>query len=121
MFQFIFDIPAAVRHAHAALKEGGVLLATFAGISQIAVDDMNIWGEYWRITDAGARRLFGGVFGDAQVQVEVFGNCLSACAFLNGMVIDDLAPADLDYRDPEFQLIIAVRAVKPSGATPAVR
>jgi SAM-dependent methyltransferase len=116
VFQFIFDMPSAVRNAHASLKEGGVLLATFAGISQIAQEDMNIWGEYWRITDAGARRLFGSVFGESHVEVEVFGNCLAACAFLNGMVISDLAPEDLDYRDPEFQLIIAVRAVKRSAS-----
>lgn len=112
VLQFIFDMPAAVRHSHRALKTDGVMLATFAGISQIAQGDMDAWGEYWRITDAGARRLFGDVFGPDNVEVEVFGNVLAACAFLNGMVITDLTAAQLDYRDPSYQVIIAVRAVK---------
>lgn len=116
VLQFIYDMPAAVANSHRALKDGGVMLATFAGISQIAKSDMDAWGEYWRITDAGARRLFGDVFGPANVEVQAFGNCLAACAFLNGMVISDLKPADLDYNDPEFQLIIAVRAVKREAA-----
>jgi len=115
VLQFIYDMPAAVANSHRALKDGGTMLATFAGISQIAKSDMVAWGEYWRITDAGARRLFGDVFGPGNVEVQVFGNCLAACAFLNGMVISDLKPADLDYSDPEFQLIIAVRAVKASN------
>lgn len=112
VLQFIFDMPAAVRHGHRSLKPGGVMLATFAGISQIAEGDMDAWGEYWRITDAGARRLFGDVFGPANVEVEAFGNVLAACAFLNGMVITDLSPSDLDFRDPAYQVIISVRAVK---------
>jgi SAM-dependent methyltransferase len=112
VLQFIYDMPAAVANSHRSLKEGGTMLATFAGISQIAKSDMDAWGEYWRITDAGARRLFADVFGEANVEVQAFGNCLAACAFLNGLVISDLKPQDLDYNDPEFQLIIAVRAVK---------
>ena len=34
--QVAWDMHAAVRHSYAALKPGGVLLATFAGISQIS-------------------------------------------------------------------------------------
>lgn len=112
VLQFIYDMPAAVRNAHKALREDGVVLATFAGISQISPEDMKSWGEFWRPTDAAARRLFADVFGPANVEVEAFGNVLSACAFLNGLVISDLEPADLDYRDPEYQVIVAVRARK---------
>jgi hypothetical protein len=112
VLQFIYDMPAAVRHSHGALREGGVVLATFAGISQVSPEDMESWGEYWRVTDAAARRLFGDVFGLHNVEVQAFGNVLSACAFLNGMVISDLKPEDLDFRDPEYQVIVAVRARK---------
>ncbi|HPU16158.1 MAG TPA: hypothetical protein PK808_08730, partial [Polymorphobacter sp.] len=103
----------AVRHAHAALKPGGVLLATFAGISQISRTDMDQWGEYWRVTDASARRMFGDVFGAENVSVEVHGNVLAATAFLHGMVTTDLTPRELDFNDPNYQVIIAVRAAKP--------
>lgn len=112
VFQFIYDMPAAVANSHRALKSGGVLLATFAGISQISREDMDQWGEYWRVTDASARRLFGDIFGAENVTVEVYGNVLAACAFLHGMVITDLTKRELDYRDPNYQLIVAVRAVK---------
>ncbi len=112
VYQFIYDMHAAVRHTHAALAPGGVLLATFAGISQISRDDMDLWGEYWRVTDASARRLFGDVFGAANVKVEAHGNVLAATAFLHGMVVTDLTPRELDFSDPDYQVIIAVRAVK---------
>lgn len=118
VLQFIYDMPAAVRHSHAALREGGVVLATFAGISQISPEDMKSWGEYWRPTDAAARRLFADVFGAENVQVEAFGNVLAACAFLNGLVISDLKPAEIDYRDPEYQVIVAVRARKARALLP---
>lgn len=112
VFQFIYDMPAAVTNCRRALKSDGVLLATFAGISQISRTDMDQWGEYWRVTDASARRMFGNVFGPENVTVEVYGNVLAACAFLHGMVITDLTKRELDYQDPNYQLIIAVRAVK---------
>ncbi len=112
VFQFIYDMPAAIAHSYRALKPGGVLLATFAGISQISRSDMDQWGEYWRVTDASARRLFGDVFGSENVTVETYGNVLTACAFLHGMVITDLTRAELDHQDQDYQVIIAVRALK---------
>jgi len=51
-FLVIYDVQAAVVNAHCALKAGGVLLATFPGISQISRYDMDRWGDYWRFTDA---------------------------------------------------------------------
>lgn len=114
VFQFIYGMSAAVRHSYRALKPGGVLLATFAGISQISRSDMVNWGEFWRVTDASARRLFGDVFGPENVTVETYGNVLAASAFLHAMVITDLTAGELDFNDPNYQVIVAVRAVKPS-------
>ncbi|MGL4542652.1 MAG: methyltransferase domain-containing protein [Polymorphobacter sp.] len=114
VFQFIYDLHAAVRHSHAALRPGGVLLATFAGISQISRSDMDNWGEFWRVTDASARRLFGDVFGAGNVEVATFGNVLAASAFLHAMVTSDLTASELDYHDPNYQVIVAVRAVRQS-------
>jgi hypothetical protein len=77
---------------------------------------MDRWGEYWRVTDASVRKLFGEVFGPENVEVEVGGNVLSACAFLHGMVVADLTQAELEYVDPDYQLIVAVRAVRRGAA-----
>lgn len=111
-FPFIFDFREAITQCHSKLREGGVVLATLSGISQISRHDMDRWGDYWRFTDASARRLFGDVFGEQNVTVETFGNVLSACAFLHGLAAHELSREELDYHDPDYQVLIAVRAFK---------
>ena len=112
-FLFIYDVRAAMANCYTALKPGGVLLATFPGISQISRYDMDRWGDYWRFTDASARRLFGDVFGPENMTVETHGNVLVACAFLHGLAAHELKPHELDYNDPDYQVLITVRAVRP--------
>src|SRR5215813_470108 len=48
--QFIYDYQAAISTLYRIVRPGGVLLATFPGISQISRYDMSRWGEYWRFT-----------------------------------------------------------------------
>lgn len=110
--QFIYDIKSAIIHAHDALKPGGVLLVTTSGISQISRYDMDRWGDYWRFTDASLRRLFADVFGEESVSVDLYGNVLVACAFLHGLASEELTPTELDYLDPDYPVVITVRAVK---------
>src|SRR5206468_6336282 len=57
--QFIYDIHAAVNTLHRILNSGGVLLVSLSTVSQISRYDMDQWGDYWRITSAAAKRLFG--------------------------------------------------------------
>ena len=109
---FIYDVQAAITNIYGALKPGGVLLATFPGISQISRYDMDRWGDYWRFTDASARRLFGDVFELENVKEETFGNVLSTCAFLHGLATHELKPEELDYHDPDYQMLITIRAKK---------
>jgi hypothetical protein len=109
-FPFIYNARAALANCHSALKTNGVLFATFPGISQISRYDMDRWGDYWRFTDASARRLFGEVFGQENVVVETHGNVLAACAFLQGLAAGELTAKELDTNDPDYQVIITVRA-----------
>lgn len=111
-FPFIYDVKSAISVSLSALKSGGILLATVPGISQISRYDMDRWGDYWRFTDASVRRLFGDVFGPDNVTVEAHGNVLVACAFLQGLAVHELKRDELDYHDPDYPLIITVRAVK---------
>lgn len=111
--QFIYDVRAALRTLARLLKPGGVLLATGHGISQIARWDMDHWGEYWRFTSLSARRLCTEVFPEANVTVQAHGNVLAATAFLHGLVSTELRPAELDYHDPNYEVLITIRAVKP--------
>jgi len=116
-FHAIYDVRRAIQGAYRLLKPGGVLLATGPGISQISRYDMDRWGDYWRFTDAAARRLFGDVFGVENVTVKAYGNVMTACAFLHGLAAHELNPKKLEHHDPDYQVLIAVRAVKRE-ATP---
>jgi hypothetical protein len=118
---FIFGVQNAVVNAYAALRDRGVLLVTVPGISQISRYDMERWGDYWRFTDAGARRIFDPVFGGANVRVETHGNVLAATALLQGLSMAELTRDELVVSDPDYQVIITVRAQKVGGpaVTPA--
>jgi SAM-dependent methyltransferase len=112
--QLIYDVPAAIRTLHRVLAPGGVLLATFPGISQIA---SGRWHDtwYWGFTVASASRLFRDHFvGD--VSVESYGNVLAAIAFLEGLATEDLEGDQLGVADDSYPVTIAVRAVKSPAA-----
>lgn len=114
--QFIYDVPAAVRTVYHILKPGGVALVTVSGISKISRYDMDRWGHYWSFTTQSARRLFETFFPADHVQVEAHGNVLAAIAFLHGLASEELRRKELDYHDPDYQLLITIRAVKPEVA-----
>lgn len=111
--QMIYDSRAALRHLHRILKPGGVLLATTHGISKIGRRvDIDHWGEYWRLTTQSAQRLFEEAFLAGNVRVESRGNVLAAIAALHGLTAQELEPHELDYCDPDYEVLITVRAVK---------
>ena len=114
--QLIYDVRAAVRTLHRILKPGGVLLATFPGISQIAQDQ---WGEhwYWAFTTQSARRLFEETFPAPNVEIEAHGNVLAAVSFLHGLAVEELNKKELDRHESAYEILITLRAVKPE-ATP---
>jgi SAM-dependent methyltransferase len=115
VFNVVYDVKAAIANCFRALKPGGVLLATFPGISQISRYDMDHWGDYWRFTSLSARRLFEDVFPSANVSVVAYGNVLTAVAYLHGLAREELKNEELDYCDPDYEVLIAVKAIKPMG------
>jgi SAM-dependent methyltransferase len=110
---FIRDPQAAVQTLHRIVAPGGAVLATVPGISQIDRHEMERWGDYWRFTSLSARLLFESAFGAEHVTVEVHGNVLAATALLYGLAREELTDAELQARDPDYEVIIAIRAVKP--------
>jgi SAM-dependent methyltransferase len=108
----IYDVRAAVAGSRRLLAPGGVLLGSVPGISQISREDMRDWGEWWRFTERSARRLFADVYGVANVEVQQHGNVQTAAAFLYGMAVEELEPAALQPADPDFHLLMTVRAVR---------
>jgi SAM-dependent methyltransferase len=115
--QFIYDVHSALGHLHRVLKPGGVLLATAAGISQISRYDMERWGDYWRFTTLSMRRIFEECFPGANIEVQAYGNVLAVIAFLEGLSAADLRREELDHLDPDYELLITVRAVKFAGVS----
>jgi glycosyltransferase involved in cell wall biosynthesis len=109
----IYDLKAAVQTLFRILKPGGVLLVTVPGITPIVREDMEECGQYWSFTNLAVRRLFGQFFADENLQIEVHGNVLSATAFLYGLAAGELRKSELDFRHPDYELIIALRAQKP--------
>lgn len=109
---FIADVRQGVATIHRSLKRQGVVLATVAGISQICRYDMDRWGDYWRFTNLAARRVFADVFGEENVTVQSYGNSFAAVALLQGLTAEELTTEELDRPDRDYEIIIAVRAVK---------
>lgn len=112
---FVYDVAGAVRGAQRLLRPGGVVLATVPGMSQVSREDQRDWGDWWRFTSQGAHRLFGEVFGEDAVQVRSHGNVLAACAFLYGLAAEELTEAQLAHRDPDYELLTTIRAVRRAG------
>lgn len=112
--QFIYDSQAALRTAFRILKPGGVLLATVSGISHLSRDE---WADswYWNFTAHSMRRLMDEAFPRADVTVRSHGNVLAAAAFLQGLAVEELRIQELKHDDPQFELVITVRAVKPAS------
>jgi SAM-dependent methyltransferase len=109
--QHIYDVAGAVATTHRLLRPGGALLATFNGIAQISRNDYEAWGEFWRPTDLAVRRLL-----DAfdEVDVQVHGNVLAACALLYGMSAEEIGPRRLETDDPDYQVCITATAQRTS-------
>jgi SAM-dependent methyltransferase len=111
----IYDMRAALATLYRALAPGGVLLATFPGLTQTCRPDRDLWGDYWRFTSLSARLVFEEAFPADCVRVEAYGNVLAATAFLQGLASEELRKEELEARDPDYEVLIAVRAQKLRG------
>lgn len=111
----IYDVPAALRTIHRILRPGGVALVTVPGLDPIHDKE---WAHswHWTFTNVSARRLFEEVFPAGSVQVEAWGNVAAAVAFLEGLATEEMTREQLDFTDPAYQVLVAVRAVKPAAA-----
>lgn len=110
--QLVYDLRAAIEMLYRILKPGGVLLATFPGVSQIGHKRRgDYW--YWSFTRLLVRRLFGETFPAANVKVESYGNVLAAIALLHGLAVEELPGEKVSYNDHDYEVVIGLRAVKP--------
>ncbi len=113
--QLIFDVRAALAHAHRILRPDGVLLLTVPVTSKICAPPLT---DLWRFTPAAVTRLLEEGFGPGQVNVKGHGNVLAQVAFLEGIAAEDLTEEQLAEDDEMFPLIVSARAVRrpePTG------
>ncbi|MGB3562066.1 MAG: methyltransferase domain-containing protein [Thermoanaerobaculia bacterium] len=110
--QVVPDLPAAIATLHRILKPAGVLLATVPGISQLYEDRAGPWQDCWRFMVPGCRWLLEQSFSPTAVDVRSYGNVLAAVALLEGLAAEELTAEELDHNDPNYQLLLALRASK---------
>ncbi|MES2179275.1 MAG: methyltransferase domain-containing protein [Gemmatimonadota bacterium] len=114
--QVIYDFRAALRTLHRILRPDGVILITTHGISKVAcLPEREGWGEYWHFTSQSLKRILAETFPRSRVEVKVWGNVLAATAFLHGIATEELTGAELEYGDPEFEMIVTARVQKASN------
>ena len=101
---------------HRILKPGGVLLMTFPGISQRS-NDNDEWsaGWHWSFTSKLAYRLFGEFYPVENFEICTYGNAHTTVAYLYGLALSEINQAALAQSDPQFELLISVRAIKPNS------
>jgi hypothetical protein len=109
----VYDVSAAVRCVFAALAPRGILLATVAGIEAMRGDDA--CDRYWSFTSLAMQRIFEEVFPPPAVSTVSYGNVLAAAALLHRLSPSELDPAKLDAVDPDYEVVIGVRAQRPEG------
>ncbi|MGB3146934.1 MAG: methyltransferase domain-containing protein [Paracoccaceae bacterium] len=113
--QMIFEVDKAIATLFRILKPGGVVLCTSHGMTRVArregVDD---WGEYWHFTTQSKRRLFHAHFPRENVAVSTVGNVFTCICNLHGLGASEIDKSELDLHDPNFEMLVLVRAVKPA-------
>jgi SAM-dependent methyltransferase len=109
---YVYDMEAAVAELHRILAPNGTLLCSVSGLSQISRHDMDRWGDRWRLTSLSAKELFCTAFAEEDVEVETFGNVLSALCFIEGIPAEKLHPKELDANDADYQILVAITARK---------
>ena len=108
----IWDTRSVLGNLHRSLRPGGVLLLTVPGITRSLVPERDNWGDFWRFTRASTRRLMVEAFAGGHVEVESYGNLQAATFFLQGFAAHELSLAELQLRDPNYEVTIAARAIK---------
>ena len=104
----IDDYEAAVREIHRILKPDGCLLLTVSATAPILDPEKS----FWRFTQASINYIFGKYFKKNKMQTKSYGNVLAGQAFWVGLAVEDMEKSELEFNDPLYPLIIALRAYK---------
>jgi hypothetical protein len=114
--QMIADPFAALQTLHRILRPSGTLLLTVPGITVLS-PEADEWSAMWlwSFTRSSIGRMIEQIFVPDLVRIEVHGNVLSSVCMLQGIAVEDITTAELEPHDPEYPVIVAVRATKEPG------
>jgi len=73
--------------------------------------------DYWRFTGFSIKLRFEEAFPAQNVSVGVLGNILAAIAFTHDRAAEELSTEELDYCDPDIEVSLLLKAVKPPNRT----
>lgn len=108
---YIYNFNAALKTCHRILKPKGTLLLTTPGLTPSAY---RIWDDawLWSFTEKAMKKIMAETFPGETIDVNNYGNVLTAASLLYGMGEGEISQKQLDFHDPKFQVIITVKAVK---------
>ena len=112
--QYIFDCQAAVRTLSRLLKPGGVVLATAPGLSQVGMEEWSTQRR-WAFTDRSVRELFESAFPPGTRRRHDVRERADRRRVSLRVGCPHLRPSELERVSSQYQLVIAVRAMKPAG------
>lgn len=105
--QYVKNPIIAVGNLHRCLAPGGVLLVSVPSIAKI--DHHAVDTDRWRMLPNGLHDVLTTAFDVQDVEISSFGNLVAATAFLYGMAVEELRPADLSAVDPLFPMLSCAR------------
>jgi hypothetical protein len=116
VLNFIYDYDTAVKGLASLVEPvNGVVLVTVAGLVPISRFDYDRWGDFFRFNDMSIRRLFEAHF--ENVEVIAYGNAPLAAAFIMGLSQEEVPSSLFEFHDPDYQILIGVKASKPKPTT----
>jgi hypothetical protein len=105
--QHAFDLHETVLTIHRLLKPGGLLIATLPGIARTQAPC-----DFWRFTRLSAEKVLREAAAWAEIEVRAYGNVLAAASALHGVPAHELSGDELNRHDPDYEVVIGVRAVR---------
>jgi SAM-dependent methyltransferase len=108
VLHLIFEVWKAVPEIYRMLKPGGVLLVA---VPQVSMCDPN-WGECYRYTEEGLRRMLGLAFRDEDLWVKAYGNSLISAGQIRGLTADEFTAEEMNFHDARFGVEVCARAIK---------
>ena len=91
------------------LRPGGALLLTCPGITRIQTSGKeSSW--YRSFFPLAVQVLLEKEFEPSGVSVTAYGNVFAATCFLWGVAAEEIERSELEYRDPNYPLLIAAHA-----------